>query len=716
MTSLGPVLENNPHLDTWIRVDPAETITVFTGRVELGQGVRAAMQRIAAEELDLPLETVLVETADTARGPDEGYTVGSNSISEGGTALRRAAAEARAHLLNLAAAELDAAPGQLTARDGVITAPDGRTTTYWELLGGGRFGFAIGGEAPLKRPEEYRFVGRPGVRADVVGLVTGSTTFVQDLRLPGMLFARVARPPSPAAVFELVDPEPARALPGVVEVVCDGGFLAVVAEREEQAAAAVAVLRAHAQWSESETLPPERELSEWLLSQQTQDFHVVDGTPVEGPVPPIGIPAGALRTLTARYTRPYQMHGSIGPSAAAAVWEEGNLTVWTAMQGPFVVRTSLAQALGIEQERVRVIHLEGSGCYGHNGAEDVTLDAALVARAVPGRPVLVKWSREDEHAWEPYAPPMVIEMQASLDADGNVLDWSHDVWGTTHNSRAYPRGERTALMPAWYLANPVPRQPAQPVMLRHVGLHRNADPLYAVPRRRIAKHFVQPTPLRSSAMRALGGYANVFAIESFIDELSEAAGRDPLEFRLAYLEDERARTVLTAAASRAGWSERRDEFGRGMGIGFARYKNIAAYVAVVVVLAVDDATAEIRLERIVIAADAGQIVDPDGLVNQLEGGAVQSASWTLKEQVRFDRTRVTSVDWETYPILTFLEVPELETVLIDRPGAPYLGAGEAAQGPTAGAIANAVHHAIGVRLRGIPFTPENVRAAAARAS
>jgi CO/xanthine dehydrogenase Mo-binding subunit len=304
-------------------------------------------------------------------------------------------------------------------------------------------------------------------------------------------------------------------------------------------------------------------------------------------------------------------------------------------------------------------------------------------------------------------------MQASLDVDGRLLDWNHDVWGTTHNSRAFPYGDSTKLIGAWYLEDPVPRQPATPFLVRHAGLQRNADPLYSFPRRRIVKHFVEHMPLRTSSMRALGAYANVFAIESFVDEVAEAAGRDPLDLRLEHLEDERARDVLVAAAERAGWRDRSDEFGRGMGIGFAQYKNIAAYAAVVVELSVDDTTANIALERIVIAADAGQIVDPDGLVNQLEGGAVQSASWTLKEAVRFDRTRVLSVDWETYPILEFPEIPELETVLIDRPGMPYLGAGEATQGPTAGAIANAVNDAIGIRLRDLPFTPDNVRAAVA---
>jgi nicotinate dehydrogenase subunit B len=365
---------------------------------------------------------------------------------------------------------------------------------------------------------------------------------------------------------------------------------------------------------------------------------------------------------------------------------------------------------------VRVIHVEGAGCYGHNGSDDAAFDAALLARSVPGRPVLLKWTREDEHLWEPYGSPAVVKTRASLGSDGHLLDWNHDVWGTSHQSRADADGEHSALLAAGHLASPRPRKPPAPRLFPEFGVHRNATPLYSVPRRRIVKHFVEAMPLRTSSLRTLGGYANVFAIESFMDELALAAGKDPLDFRLAHLDDSRGRAVLTAAAERAGWSTRCvREFGFGRGLGFARYKNQACYAAVIVDLQVDDSTAEARVSHAVIAADAGQIIDPNGLANQLEGGLIQSASWTLKEAVRFDRTRVTSTDWESYPILSFRETPEIETVLLDRPGMPFLGAGEATQGPTAGAIANAVFDALGVRLRDLPFTPERIRDALAAA-
>jgi nicotinate dehydrogenase subunit B len=365
---------------------------------------------------------------------------------------------------------------------------------------------------------------------------------------------------------------------------------------------------------------------------------------------------------------------------------------------------------------VRVIHVQGPGCYGHNGADDAALDAALLARALPGRPVSLKWSRADEHAWEPYGPAAVFQMQASLNSSGDVIDWNHDVWGYTTIGRPRPSGDTSGMLAAWHLAEPF-RRP-RPISSRgpHVGLHRNADPLYAFPRRRIVKHFVPDTPLRTSALRSLGAFANVFAIESFMDELAHAAGADPVEFRLRHLADERARAVIEAAAEKAGWKvgQRLQGEGRGRGVAFAQYKNRQSYIALIVELSVNPDSGHVRLERAVIAADAGQVVNPDGLSNQLEGGVLQAASWTLKEQVAFDRDGVISLDWYSYPVLRFPEAPTVETVLLNRPGQPFLGSGEAAPVPTGAAIANAIFDAVGVRLREIPFTPGRVKAALER--
>jgi CO/xanthine dehydrogenase Mo-binding subunit len=710
---LSPSLDRNPDLDTWIRIDEGGRITLFTGKVELGQGIKTAVARIGAEELDVALDRIVVQTADTALGPNEFYTAGSMSMEDSGAAIRQAAAEARQLLLELAAVQLDARVDELEVEDGTVrTRASNRCTTYWELCGGKPFRRKVTGEVVPKHPDAYRIVGRPGPRLDLRAKLTGGA-FVHDLELPGMLHGRVVRPPSYHAILVGADEEAVRGIPGVVALVRDGSFLGVVAEREEQAVRARDALRESARWEEHAAFPPPDELHEHLMSQPAHSTLVVDGVEREGPVDPIEDPDDAAITLEATYTRPYHMHASIGPSAALAQQSNGEMTIWTHSQGVSVLRLSLAQALDMKPGEIRVIHAEGPGCYGHNGADDAALDAALLASAVPGRPVLLQWMRDDEHTWEPYGPAMVVTTHASLDADATVIDWNHDVWSTTHMGRPLPYGDCSQLVAAWHRKKPMPPPPPRASQGFHAGIHRNADPVYSFPRRRVVKHFVQDTPLRVSSTRSLGAYANVFAIESFMDELADAAGVDPLAFRLRVLDDARARAVLEAAAERAGWRVGRGG-GHGQGLAFARYKNSKCYTAVVVDVEAEPQSGTIRLLRAVIAADAGQVVDPDGLTNQLEGGLIQSASWTLKEAVRFDRTRITSTDWETYPILTFPEVPEVETILLDRPGDPYLGSGEATQGPTPAAIANAVYHATGLRLRRIPFTPEVVRAASER--
>ncbi|HLW95366.1 MAG TPA: molybdopterin cofactor-binding domain-containing protein [Solirubrobacteraceae bacterium] len=709
---ISPSLEQNPSLDDWIEVASDGNITLRTGKAELGQGLKGAIARIGAEELDVSLGRIRVETADTARGPDEGLTAGSRSMPDSGRAMRQAAASARAHLLALAAAELGAEANELTVVDGTVSA-GGRSVTYWDLLGGRRFEVDVDGAAQPKQPEELTLLGRPGPRIDMLGLVTGTTAFVQDLAVEGMLHARVVRPPGPQSTLASVDLDAVRALPGVIAVTADGSFLGVIAEREEQALRARDALARRARWETPECLPAD--IHAWLLEQEPQSFLLVDGIPVPDPCAPTEPPSGAAATVHASYTRPLLMHAAIGPSAALAQWsaDGARLEVHSHSQGVSPLRDSLAEVLSMAPERVRVKHVVGPGCYGHNGADDAALDAALLARAVPGRPVLLKWTREDEHAWEPYGPAMVVQARASIGSEGELLDWSADVWSTPHSARPIPHPGTSRLLAAGHLANPLPRNMSTPMLNKAGGIHRNADPLYSIATRRVAKRFVSGLPLRTSSLRALGAFANVFAIESLIDELAAAVNLDPLDVRLRNLDDARARAVLKAVAEQGGWAGReRDQEGRGSGLGFARYKNSDCYAAVLVEASVDDATSEIALERAVIAADAGQIVDPVGLINQLEGGFVQAASWTLKECVTFDAARVTSTDWESYPILRFSEVPAIETVLIDRPGEPYLGAGEATQGPTAAAIANALWAAVGLRLRELPFTPARVQKAA----
>ncbi len=713
MTAVVPqALEQNAQLDTWIAVNADETITVRTGKVELGQGLMSGIARIAAEELDVELTRIRVETADTARGPDEQMTTGSQSMAQSGTSVRLVAAEARSALLESAATRLGAALADLDVVDGTVTdRSGGGVTTYWEVQGGRPFDRLLSGTVRPKPPEQHSIVGKPGDRIDLEAIVTGRTRYVQDLAPPGVMHARVVRPPSAAARLESLELDRADG----ATVVRDGGFLAVLADREEDAVSARSLVAAHAKWAERPTLPPRGELREWLLGRPSLDFMVVDGVgKPDDPIEPHVVPSDAAHTIEATFTRPYQMHASLGPSAALALWEDStSLTVWTHSQGISLLRISLAQVLELDPGSIRVVHVPGPGCYGHNGADDAALDAALAARAVPGRPVLLKWMRDDENAWEPFGPAMVVKTSASVDRSGRGVDWNLETWSQTHIARPRPAAGTSGLLASWHREKATAPTPVQPYLFFHAGSHRNADPIYDVGRRRIVKHLVPERALRTSALRSLGAYANVFAIESTIDELAQAAATDPIEFRLRHLDDERAHAVLEAAAERADWGAKPAEFGSGRGVGFARYKNTHAYAAVIADVLVDDDSAAIRLVRAIVAADAGEVIDPDGLANQLEGGVVQSASWTLKEEVMFDDTRVTSTDWETYPILTFMESPELETVLIDRPGEPFLGAGEATQGPTAAAIANAVFDAVGVRLRDIPFTPERLRQAAA---
>ncbi len=714
--NLPSPLRRTPNLDDWVRVNEDGTITVFTGKVELGQDIRTSFAMIGADELDVALDRIRVVMADTEASPDEGYTVSSMSLETSGNAIRYAAAELRLRALEVAFEELEAPQERLTVTDGTISDPvTGRSVTYWDLFGGKKLGGQVTGRAQPKQADDYTIVGHPVRRFDLLAKVTGTHTFVQDLELPDMVHGRAVRPPSYDDRLVSVDVEGILRMPGVLRVVRDGSFLAVIAEREEHAVRAMEALQAAAVWKSVTELPSQEGFFDYVLNQPDEAYLLVDGSPVDGPIPPIEVPADAVNTVAATYARPYHMHASLGPSAAVAQWVDDKLTVWSHTQGPYPLRAELALVLELPEDAIHVIHMDGPGCYGHNGADDAALDAALLARALPGRPVSLKWMRADEHAWEPYGTATVIRMQGSVNADGEVVDWNHDVWGYSHSARSRGVGGTSSLLAAWYLEEPLKRPQSHPMMGPQSGIHRNAEPLYTFPNRRIVKHFLPDSPLRVSALRGLGSYANVFAIESFVDELAHAAGVDPVALRLKYLAGDeeqpsraqqlaRARAVIEAAVAKAGPKPA----GVGRGVAFSQYKNRQSYVAVVVDLTVERDSGRVQLRQAVVAVDAGQIVNPDGLSNQLEGALTQSASWTLNEQVTFDRHRITSVDWRTYPILRFGQMPEVHTVLLDRPGRPYLGIGEGAQGPTPAAIANAIYDAVGVRLRQIPFTPERV--------
>jgi len=696
-------LQKNRMLDGWLRINPNGTVTAFTGKVEIGQGIVTALAQIVGDELEVDLARIEMVSGDTSRTPDEGVTSGSRSIEESGSALRFACAEARGILLETAAAKLGAPASSLRVEDGVILAPGGARATYWELTTQAMLKREATAKAKPKPASQHRYIGKSVPRRDIPAKVTGGAAYVHDMRLPGMVFGRVIRPPSPRARLVSVDERAARALPGVIAVVRDGSFLAVAAKREEQAIAAARALRKGAKWQQTASLPPSgRKLFDHLRSQPAQDSVVSEKNDKA---------AAAVKTLQATFTRPFQAHAAIGPSCALAQWQNGKLHVFSHTQGVFPLRGELAKALKMPAADITVTHREGSGCYGHNGADDVALDAALCARATGGRPVKLQWMRDDEFRWEPYGSAMLIDLRAGLDAQGNVVDFQNELWSHTHSTRP-GESDGTNLLAAWYLKDPQRPGSARNIPQPAGGGDRNAIPLYVFPRQRVVNHFLPEMPVRVSALRTLGAYANVFAIESFMDELAAAAGLDPIEFRLRHLSDPRAKAVIDAVASKAGWRPKQSGDGRrGRGIGFAKYKNLAAYVAVIAEVDVDRATGIIKVPRAFAVADAGLIINPDGLINQIEGGVIQSTSWTLREAISYDSTQMLTSSWADYPILHMTEVPSVEVSLIDRPEERPVGAGESAQGPTAAAIANAVANATGRRIRELPFTAESVKAA-----
>ncbi len=695
-------LETNRALERWLRINRDGTVTVYTGKVEIGQGILTAIVQVVADELDVGLERIRLEPADTVHSPDEGMTSGSRSIQESAVALRYACAETRELLLQRAAQKFGVSLEQVMVTDGVISVRGGGSITYWDLADDNLLRREATAQTALKPAAEHQYIGTPVPRRDLPAKITGVPAYVQDMDSPGMLYGRVVRPPTYGARLAGLDDGEAKAMPGVVAVVRDGSFLGVVATREEQAVRAARRLARLAQWRNDATLPGDVTPGAYLLAQPARIEVISEKS---------GAAASAAATVhEATYTRPYIAHASMGPSCAVAQFADGAYTVWTHSQGIYPLRRDLAKTLAVRESAVTVIHREGAGCYGHNGADDVALDAALLARAAPGRPVQVQWMREDEFAWEPYGPAMLVRTRAALDAGGNIVDWQSDVWSYPHSTRPGAK-DGVNLIAAWHLAQPfaaaTPVDPALPAG----GSHRNAIPLYDFPSQRVTSHLVLRSPLRASALRSLGAHANVFAIESFMDELAAAAGADPVEFRLRYLKDPRARAVIEAVARKSGWQPGAQGDGtRGRGIGFARYKNLGCYVAVVAEVNVE---AEVRVIRAWAAVDVGLAVNPDGVINQIEGGIVQAASMTLKEQVVFDRERVTSRSWDEYPILKFGEAPQVEVVLLNRPDQPPLGTGEGATGPTAAAIANAVAGALGARVRDMPLTRERVIAALA---
>jgi nicotinate dehydrogenase subunit B len=699
---LPATLAANPLLAVWLDFTEPGVVTISSGKVEYGQGVWTALCQIAAEELDVDLARVRIAPVSTATSPDEGVTSGSRSIEESGSALRQACAQARSAFLTTASDLLGTDLSTLAVADGEIT--DGGAGTglsYWSLSGRGLLNRAADEPRPPKAPARWSVAGRSVPRIDLPDKVTGRPRFLHDLVLPGMRYGRVVRPPGPAAVLLSPGDPP---LPDGVRVVRDGSFLGVVAATDRIALAAAAAVAKAASWQLTASLPDEHDLRGFLLAGPAQTVTVDEQRDQRAA-------AAVTRTLTAEFTRPFLAHASMAPSCGIARWDDGQLTVWSHTQGPFALRGAIATGLGLAPGQVIVNHVEGAGAYGHNGADDAAMDAVLLARAVPGHPVRVLWRREDEMSWAPLGPAMLARVSAGLDASGRIASWRQDVWSNGFIGRPGTGGEPRLLALA-HRAGGAPISPsADGPPTGAMGSTRNAVPGYDIADRMVVRHRLLTMPVRTSSLRSLGAFLNVFAIESVMDELAAVAGADPVTFRLAHLSDPRARRVIDQAAELAGWASRpAGGEGTGYGLGYARYKGTSGYCAAVARV---EAETEVRLTHLWLAVDVGRVINPDGVINQVEGGAIQSASWALRERVRFDRTRITSVNWDSYPILRFTDVPQVEVRIVDAPGERETGAGEVAQGPVAGAIGNAVADAVGVRVRDLPLTRDQVARAIA---
>ena len=691
---LRPSIDNKL-IDSWIRLDAEGHLTVLSGKQELGQGIKIALIQIAAEELDIHPDRCHIINSDTGQTANEGFTAGSNSVEGSGSAIRQAAAEARHHLLNMAAQKWNVSTESLSVEDGNIRSKSGEKVSYWELLQGKFIEEKITGDIKPKKPEDYKYVGQPLHRDDIRKLVTGESHFVHDLKMPGMVHARVLHPPSYHDKLEAIAISKVEALPGVLKVIRNGSFLAVVAEREYQAVKAREILKELAIWEKSPIAI--------LPDQLMEDVLNTSGKPEEVEVSP-GISeviSNSPINHQAEYFRPYHMHASMGPSCALALWKEDELTVWTATQGVYPVRNSIADLLAMDQEKIRCIGVPGSGCYGHNGADDVSGEVAIIAKEFPGKHVRLQWMREDENKWEPYGTTMAFRLSAGLGSDGKPLAWDSIVWSDSHSTR--PNGSGGSFIAARSLEPPVEFRKGG----WSGGSHRNGIPEYSFEAKQLHL-FNYKGPLRTSSLRGLGAYANTFAMEAFMDELIHKAGKDPIDFRINNLQDPRAIDVLKELAIKSNWKNRVKSATNGFGVAYARYKNATSYFAVLAEVEIDKTAKNYKLKKLTGVIDSGLTINPDGLRNQTEGGMIQSASWTMMEEVQFDKNGITSVDWNSYPILRMKDVPEVEVHIIDRPETKPMGAGEAAMGPVSAAIANAVFDATGSRIRNLPIKPEKI--------
>jgi nicotinate dehydrogenase subunit B len=691
-------------VDSFLSVHSDGSVTVYTGKVDLGTGLRIAVRQMAAEELGLPIARVALVEGDTSLTPDQGRTGGSSGLTQGGVGVRQAAATAHRRLLELASQKLDRPVSMLVLADGRIRpGSGGRGIAVADLVGGRQFELRVDPKVTLKDPAAYTVVGKSIPRPDVPGKCTGTHMYVHDFKLPGMLHGRAIRPPAIGAQLVSVDESSIGGIPDV-RVVRINNFLGVVAKNEWAAVRAATALKAT--WSDWRGLPGHEDLPRFIR-EGTVDHD--EKTVTRGDSRPAM--AGAAKRFSASYYFPYQGHASMGPSCAVADARADSLTIWTASQSTHLFRKVFSESFNLPEEKVRLIYLDGSGCYGQNAHEDAAADAAILSRAV-GSPVRVQWMRQDEHGWDPKGPPEVIDVRAGVGPDGNLMAWETELWAPM-----WINAKGTIPLVGLDAAGITQRQGRWPG-----SIDENLDPPYTVPNVSVVVHRLKDSPLRTGHVRAPGKVASAFAVESLTDELAAAASVDAVAYRLRGLTDPRAADVLKRAAQMLGWQERpspnpkpaRNGWLIGRGVSYVRYRGNENYVATAMEVAVDPASGKIAVQRVVCAHDCGLVVNPDALKNQIEGSIVQTLSKMLYEEVKLDRSRVTGVDWVSYPVLRFPDAPPIEVALIDRPSMPLYGAGEASMPPVGGALANAVFDAAGIRLRTVPFTPERVKDALAK--
>ena len=681
-------------VNAWLELLEDGTIRVLSGKVELGQGIRTAIQQVAAEELDMDLEKVQVHLAETGVTPNEGYTGASASIQNSAMSVRYAAATARQELLLLASKKLNTAVDNLLLYNGLVKSKQNKESlTFAEILDGEQIEKEVILPIPIKDNREHRYVGKAIPRPDIEEMVRGQSTYIQDLRFPGMVHARVVRPPGyTSQLISLDDTGLKSEVSGIIKTVRKGSFVGVITEREYQAVKAEQYLKDHSIWTAPIPFPKSENLYAHIKLIASSPETVKN----EGDV---AAAFEGTKTLKATYTKPYIKHASMGPACGIAMFDGEILHIWSHSQGIYPMREALATMLNMEPDKIHIKSVPGAGCFGHSTADDAAADAALLAIEYPNTHIRVQWSRHDEHLWDPYGPAMITELEASLDKNNKINSWKTEVWTDSHSTR--PNKDAGTVLAARYLENPYQMKSRGYLG----GGHRNADPYYGIPDITVNAHYYDG-PFRTSSLRSLGSFTNIFAIESFMDTLAEKAGQDPLEFRLNHLEDERAIAVIQKV--QALTSTQNNEDGKGIGYAFMRYKNTDAYIAVAAKVTVDKNNGNVGLIKMWAAVDVGEVINMDGLTNQIEGGMIQAASWTLKEEVTFNTTEITSTDWIKYPILKFSEVPEVEVAIINRPSKDVKGAGEVPVPPTAAAIANAIYNASGFRINDLPITPEKI--------